>query len=123
MAGSKGGAPRGNTNALKHGLYAKHFNDEQRGGLKKMAWDDQTHEINLHRTIGEAIYELFLNQLSLPAPDIDKITKLANSLYLNTSSISTSAKTHAILNGEEALGDALSEALDMVPPFEDERTD
>jgi uncharacterized protein YjcR len=40
------GAPKGNTNALKHGLYAKLYSPEQKADLKKMALDDLAHEIN-----------------------------------------------------------------------------
>ena len=123
MSSNRGGAPRGNTNALKHGLYAKHFTEQQRDGLKKMDWRDHRHEINLHRTIEENLFIQLQALFSQPVVDLDKVSKLVNSLYLNTSSISTSAKTHALLNGDEALGDALSEALAMVPAFEDDRTD
>ena len=109
-------APKGNTNALKHGLYAKLFNENQRLGLKKMAWDDFRHEEFVHRSIGAGIFKLLQVLLAEKPPDIDQVVKLANSLSNNTASISTSARTHALLNRHDnEIADALSEALDNVP--------
>ena len=34
------GAPKGNTNALKHGLYAKRYSPEETAGLRKMQPED-----------------------------------------------------------------------------------
>ena len=109
-------APKGNTNALKHGLYAKLFNENQRLGLKKMAWDDFRHEEFVHRSVGAGIFKLLQVLLAEKTPDIDQVVKLANSLSNNTASISTSARTHALLNRHDnEIADALSEALDNVP--------
>ena len=112
MAGGK----TGNTNALKHGLYARQFNEEQRKGLKKMDWNDFRHEEMAHRSIGARIFGILQTMLAKESPDIDQIVQLAYALSKNTTTTSTSARTHAILNGRyEQLGDALSEALDNVP--------
>ena len=43
------GAPKGNKNALKNGLYAKHFTPEEREGLRKMKPEDSTQEIYVLR--------------------------------------------------------------------------
>ncbi len=39
------GAPKGNTNALKHGLYAKHYTPAERAELRRMLPDDLQHEM------------------------------------------------------------------------------
>ncbi len=119
MAGGK----KGNTNALKHGLYAKQFNENQRQGLRRMKWDDFRHEEFLHRAIGEGIFKILQALLAKKTPDIDQVVKMVNALSINTTTTSTSARTHAMLNGrDEELGDALSEALDNVP-FDEETDD
>jgi len=118
------GAPKGNTNALKWGLYAQHFNDEQRKGLKRMHWRDERHEIFMHRTIGEDLFIHLQSLLSMPVVDLDQVVKIVNILANNTTTIGTSSRTHAILNGEDPqMGDALSEALGDFNPFEDDRKD
>ena len=117
-------APKGNTNALKHGLYARHFNEAQRSGLKRMEWDDFRHEEFLQRVIAEGIFRLLNDLLAGRTPDIDQVVKLANSLARCTVAAGTHARTHANLNGvDEPLGDALSEALEDVPFFLDDRND
>jgi hypothetical protein len=109
-------APKGNTNALRHGLYARHFNEDQRTGLRRMAWDDFRHEEFAHRAVGAAIFKLLNALLSRGEVDVDQVSKLCNALMLNTSATNTSARTHAILNGQdEQIGDALSQALEDVP--------
>jgi len=118
-------APKGNTNALKHGLYAKQFNERQRSSLKRMAWDDFRHEEFAHRTVGERIFGLLQELLAQENPDLEAVGKLMNALASNTASINVSARTHAILNGkDEQIQDALSEALGNVPFDEvsDEKT-
>src|SRR5512137_2710286 len=118
------GAPKGNTNALKHGLYARHFNEAQRSGLKRMEWNDFRHEEFLHRVIAEGFFKLLNELLSGVTPDINLIVKLANSLARCTVAAGTHARTHANLNGlDDPLGDALSEALEDVPFFLDDRND
>ena len=109
------GAPKGNTNALKHGLYARHFNADQRAALKRMDWDDFRHEEFMHRAVGEGIFKLLNDLLAGDQPDPGQVSSLVHSLHINTASASTSARTHALLNGERQLGDALSEALADVP--------
>jgi hypothetical protein len=117
-------APKGNTNALKHGLYAKQFNDDERAGLKKMHLDDHRHEVNALRTVGAELYRLFKIQLSLPVVDVSKAVALSNAIEMVAVATGTSARTHNLLNGtDEPVGDALSEALGNVPFFEDDRID
>jgi uncharacterized protein YjcR len=45
------GAPKGNTNALKHGLYAKQYSPEEQKELRRMSFDDLQHEINAMRKV------------------------------------------------------------------------
>lgn len=109
-------APKGNTNALKHGLYARQFNETQRQGLRKMSWDDFRHEEFLHRSVGAEIFRLLQALLAKETPDIEDVIGLAASLAKNTAAVSASARTHALLNGRDmGITDALSEALDNVP--------
>jgi hypothetical protein len=117
------GAPKGNTNALKHGLYARFFTDNQRAGLRRMHWADHRHEVNAMRAHGADIYKLLQDLLSRQL-NVDQFVKLSNSLATAVTATGTAARTHAGLNGEDVqLGDALSEALDDVPAFTDDRTD
>lgn len=111
-----GGGRRGNTNALKHGLYAKQFNETQQTGLKKMAWDDQRHEINVARVAGSEVYKELQKVLSTYPIDLDQVVSLTYALMAAILATGTAARTHSLLNGvDEAVGDALSEALGNVP--------
>ena len=114
-----GGAPRGNTNALKHGLYARQFNQEQQDGLRRMAWNDFRHEEFAHRAVGARIFKLLNDLLGTNKVDTSDLLKLVSSLQINTAATNTSARTHALLNGDDGqIGDALSQALDDVPFYE-----
>jgi hypothetical protein len=109
-------APKGNTNALKHGLYARQFTEAQRQGLKKMSWDDFRHEEFLHRSVGAEIFRLLRALLANEMPDIDQVIKMATLLSKNTITTACSARMYAQLNVQEPITkDALSEALDNVP--------
>ena len=75
------------------------------------------------RVIGESIF-IRLSSLLSGNPDIDQVAKLTNTFTFVTTATGTSARTHGLLNGQDtSLGDALSEALDDVPAFCDDRTD
>ena len=104
-------AKQGNSNALKHGLYAKRFSKDERTLLKLMPADDMTFEIAALRVIADNIMNLLEK-----TEDIDSKIKLYNSLNNTTTAINTCARTHAILNGtynplEEAIQDALREIM------------
>ena len=51
------GAPKGNKNALKNGLYAKHFTPEERAGLQKMKPQDSTHEMYVLQVVISDLFE------------------------------------------------------------------
>jgi len=109
-------APKGNTNPLKHGLYAQQFTENQRLGLRKMAWDDFRHEEFLHRSIGAELFKLLRALLAEEQPDLDLAIKLAGFLAKNTLTTVVSARTHALLNPpDDAEIDPLEEALDIEP--------
>lgn len=102
---------KGNKNALKHGLYAKNFTDQDRKDLKYMSDDDLRFEIAACRL---AFSKIMLD-ISAVHPDLEKsIPQLhAAGIVLNTL-----VKTHALLSGNYSpLDDSLQEALDNVLPY------
>jgi hypothetical protein len=99
---------KGNTNALKHGLYAQRFTDIERGHLKKMPALDLAQEIALLRVTVDRITEAI--------SDADKKEKpaLYNSLTLALTTITGMVRTQNIITGhnsetETAILDALAE--------------
>ena len=54
------GAPKGNKNALKNGLYAKHFTPEEWAGLQKMNPKDGTHEMYVLEAVIDDLFELHI---------------------------------------------------------------
>ena len=118
------GAPKGNCNALKHGLYAKHYTEEQKEELRKMGHGDLRHEINAARMIVGDILKLHASLMSGEKVDIDEITKLDNSACNAIDKVSLCATRYAILNGEcEKLNDSLAEALEGIPLHEEDPRD
>ena len=112
-------APRGNCNALKHGLYAKHYTEEQKNEMKQMGHRDLRHEINAARMIVSDIIKLHAGLMRGEQVDIDKITKLDNSACNAIDKVSLCATRHAILNGDcTSLNDSLTEALEGLPLHE-----
>jgi len=116
-----GGAPKGNCNALKHGLYAKHYTAEQKEELRKMGHGDLRHEINAARMIISDIIKIHVELMAGEKVDIDKLTKLDNSACNAIDKVSLCATRHAILNGENVtLNDSLAEALAGLPLHEED---
>jgi hypothetical protein len=124
------GAPKGNTNALKHGLYAKHFSGEEQAGLRNMSTEDFRHEIHMMRVAITNVFEMQAElrkaiQTIHGAEDtemIEALAKITNSLALAVTALSTVARTHALINGkDEAVSDALEQALNSLPIFLDEK--
>jgi|WetSurMetagenome_2_1015567.scaffolds.fasta_scaffold141709_1 hypothetical protein len=64
-------APKGNLNALKHGLYAKHFTPDFLPELKKMPVDDVKMELNAIRLLAARALDLCYT-----TTDEDRQTKL-----------------------------------------------
>jgi hypothetical protein len=108
-------APKNQADALRRGLFARLFTEEQRLGLKKMQWDDLRHEIFLHRVVGSITFKQMLALLEKEPLDVDKFLKLANFLRYNSATTATSARAHGGLNQAEQEGDPLFEALKDLP--------
>jgi hypothetical protein len=121
MSGTKG-----NTNALKHGLYAKHFTPEQRAGLQKMKPQDGTHHMYVLDVIIDDLFEQHIlergrvnAQREAGEPvDLEALTRLDNSLALAITALNATKRTHALLNGTDATSnDAFDEALNSLAIF------
>ncbi len=112
---------KGNKNALKHGLYAQRFTEPEIESLGKMPMDDLRQEIVMLRVVADRI----LKRLADPEPgkpDLDTkiLSGLVYSLTLAVTTLNTTARTHALLNGTYSpLNDALMEALASIPVFEE----
>jgi hypothetical protein len=92
---SKPGAPKGNTNALKHGLYAKHFTPAEREHLGKMSPMDSIHEVHLLRLTLEKVLSMIES-----CEDEDRLIKLYNTLYQGTQRLMTAMRTNSLLLGD-----------------------
>jgi hypothetical protein len=115
------GAPKGNCNALKHGLYAKHYSPEEVGELRQMGYADLRHEINVARMIVSDTVKIHKQLMAGEQVDIDKLTRLDNSACNAIDKVSLCATRYAILNGDCAtLNDSLSEALAGLPLHEED---
>ena len=100
-------APRGNTNALKHGLYAKKFREEDVARLKKMSPADYKDEIAMLRVKILGILDE-LEAATLHETRMD----LYNALFNAVATLNTTARTQALINGDNgqhltAIEDAL----------------
>ena len=123
------GAPKGNKNALRNGLYAKHFTPEEREGLRKMKPEDSTQEMYvLQVVIGDLFEEHILERECVKKlreqgkkVDLEALTRLDNSLALAITALNGTRRTHALLNGTEATSnDAFDEALNSLAIFKQE---
>src|SRR4030042_357588 len=90
MAGSKG-----NKNALKHGLYAKHYSEQQRKELEGTSPLAPFDEINMLRATIDRLLKL-IDQCD----DEDRRVKLYNALYTGTQRLLAAMRTHTILVGD-----------------------
>ncbi len=124
------GAPKGNTNALKHGLYARHFNPQDQAGLRNMTPEDYHYEINLMRVAIQRLFDiqtrlhaLVDESLRLNQPcDVEPLSKISNSLSLAMTALSSMARTHALFNGTDtSINDALENALNGMAIFIDNK--
>jgi hypothetical protein len=120
------GAPKGNTNALKHGLYAKRFSPEEIAGLRKMPPTDLRHEFYMMRVAVRNTFEIqqrIRARLDSPAgfnnpEDEEALAKITNSLALAVTALNTTARTMALFDGTDStLNDPLDEALSSLPIF------
>jgi hypothetical protein len=110
-------AKTGNTNALKHGLYAKRFRAEELKDLRQMPADDLRAEIALLRVTLSRITSLIED-----TEDADIKTRYINAATNAALAIATLARTHAILTGKyNPLEEALIAALSQTSPYHDNR--
>src|SRR5512143_3117737 len=83
------GAPKGNSNALRHGLYAKHFTPDERQRMESI------HEIHLLRLTIEKVLSLIET-----CQDDDRRVKLYNTLYQGVQRLMTAMRTNSIIVGD-----------------------
>jgi hypothetical protein len=89
-------APRkGNTNATKTGIYARHYTDSQRKALDGMPPTGSEHEINLLRLTIDRILSLIEK-----CEDEDRKIKLYQTLLLATQRLSTAMRTQSLIVGD-----------------------
>ena len=108
MAGAKG-----NTNALKHGLYAKRYKPDEVKSLRKMPFDDLRQEIALLRVTLDRISGLLEK-----AQDDETKIKYTTAATNAALAIATLIRSHSILAGTYTpLDDALEKALMSLDPY------
>jgi hypothetical protein len=89
------GGQKGNTNALKHGLYASHYTPAERHNLELMPPMESIHEVHLLRLTLEKILSMIES-----CDDPDRLIKLYNTLYLGSQRLMTAMRTNNILVGD-----------------------
>ena len=90
-------APKGNRNALKHGLYARHYPDDIKKNLLRWEPDDFSAEIQLLRVSMDRIAE----RLNSSTIDDDLIIKQNNSLANSVCSLVRASSQHILFNSKE----------------------
>jgi uncharacterized protein YjcR len=116
-------APKGNTNAVKHGFYSKRFTRREKNRLAK-GDDDLESEINALRIVADRIMQR-LGENGLKPIEANETTaqlsenalKSINTLANVMLTISTLARSHQLIIGkylpvETAIMDALAELND-----------
>ena len=124
------GAPKGNRNALKHGLYAKHYTAEELERLRKMKPDNYEPELGMIRTVVNNIFEIhnYIKKMMAEAMrtgqpvEVEALAKITNSLSLALTALNTTARTQALFSGTDtSFNDDFEEALNSLPVFLDDR--
>lgn len=108
--GKKRGAPKGNQNSRKHGLWAKNSPTPAEG--KGAKW---------RRDVMDEVIDRLFNKFST-LQDLDQITKCANSLSVAVTAANSCDRTIAILEGKTTSLSAAIEALLANEDPNDERT-
>ena len=95
MSGKRG-APYGNTNALKHGFYSKHFRDLETSDLEATAFEGLADEVIMLRLV---LLRLFYHASSTPNEKL--MLSDFKSLSVISNHLSQLLINHRILTGEE----------------------
>ena len=104
----EGGQPR-NTNALKHGLYARHYTAAESDRMEQMPAMESLHEIHLLRLTIEKILSMIET-----CEDDDRRVKLYNTLYQGVQRLMTAMRTQSILVGDsQEILTSFWEAVDL----------
>jgi len=103
------GAPKRNTNDLKHGLYAKHYTPDESRRMEQMPAMESLHEIHLLRlTIDKVLSTIETCE------DDDRRVKLYNTLYLGVQRLMSAMRTQSILVGDsQEILTSFWEAVDL----------
>ena len=89
------GAPARNQNALKHGLYARHYTPDESQRMEQMPAMESLHEIHLLRLTIDKVLSMIET-----CEDDDRRVKLYNTLYQGVQRLMTAMRTNNILVGD-----------------------
>ena len=87
-------AKKQNTNALKHGLYARHYTKDEQASLQQMPPLESLHEIHMLRSTLDRILTMIES-----CDDEDRKVKLLNALFLGSQRLANAMRTHTLLVG------------------------
>ena len=108
-----GGQPD-NKNALKHGLYARHYSEAERRALKDMPPLESLSEIHMLRTQLDGLISLIET-----CEDEDRKVRLYNSLFTGSQRLLTAMRTHAVLIGDSQ--EILTDFWNALRLYQDEK--
>jgi hypothetical protein len=93
----KRGAPQGNRNALKHGLYARHFPYEFKKIFLKWGLTDYAAEVQALRVSIDKLVEFILT----PGADSDAITRKTLAMAVAVSALVNTSRQHSLFNSND----------------------
>ncbi len=112
------GAPKGNRNALKHGLYARHLTPEAIDTLRRISPTDFQQEISIMRVLIKDLFEIHHRLYSQKKPDIEAFRMVSNSISLAVSTLHSAVKTFSLIQGQNCSQDnSILEAIRKLPIF------
>ena len=102
------------SHALRHGLYARHFNAAQRASLRRMDPADISYELAANRLVSARV----LDEIMAVEDDAGTLAKLATAWRAVVSVSATLARTYALLTGKSGpLDEAIDDFLSAVDPY------
>jgi hypothetical protein len=114
-------APKGNTNALKHGLYARHYQPDETKELKRMEANNLLYELMAARSKAEKCQALAEAEINKPMKEVKNIVAYLTAWDFALNTVGALASRIAILTGENTtLQDSLTEALSGMRQFDPE---